>query len=645
MVRSTKDQIKQFRGTSRRAFILGAAQLGILGVIGWRMRALQIENADQYRLLAEENRINVQLIAPSRGLIFDRNGLVLAENEQNYRVVITREDAGDPGEALARLANMMEIDPEDIARALSEMQQKAPFIPVTIKERLSWEEVASININAPGLPGIRSDVGLSRTYPFGADLAHVVGYVGPVSDYDLGRTNDPDPLLRIPKFQIGKTGVENKLERSLRGTAGTRQIEVNASGRIMRELDHVESTPGPDIQLTIDTSLQRYAQTRLDGQSASAVVMDVATGELQCVASSPTFDPNQFVRGISVENWAALNENPYRPLAAKAFQGTYPPGSTYKMMVALAVLESGVIEPEETVYCPGFVDVGSTRFHCWKRGGHGNINLHESLKQSCDSYYYEVSQRIGIDAISEMAAKFGVGVRHDLPLSAVAEGLNPTRQWKRDVRDEPWRIGDTVNASIGQGYVLASPLQLATMIARLASGLATSPRLIKPLLGLEAGSEVAKLSINENALRRCRSAMADVVNHNRGTAYRSRALMAGYDLAGKTGTSQVRRITVEERALGIIRNEDLPWERRDHALFVGFAPIDKPKYSIAVVVEHGGSGSRAAAPIARDIMLQALYGGTPPLEAYPEEQRLQISEQQRRYRDRDLHRAENSDRT
>lgn len=645
MVRSTKDQVQQFRGVSRRALIVGMGQIGVLGVIGWRMRSLQIENADQYRLLAEENRINIQLIPPSRGLIFDRNGILLAENEQNYRLVMTREEAGDPVEAIARLANAIELDPDEIARTLSEMEQKAPFIPVTLKERLSWDEVAFININAPALPGVRSEVGLSRLYPLGADLAHVVGYVGPVSDYDLGRTNDPDPLLRIPRYQIGKTGVENKLDRSLRGVAGTRQVEVNANGRVIRELGQIDSTAGPDVQLTIDTSLQSFAQARLAGESASAVVMDIETGELRCIASAPTFDPNQFVRGISVQNWTELNEDPYRPLAAKAFQGTYPPGSTYKMIVALAALEAGVVAPEETVYCPGFVDVGETRFHCWKRGGHGNMNLHESLKQSCDSYYYEISQRVGIDAISQMAARFGIGVRHDLPLSAVAEGLNPTRTWKRSVRDETWRVGDTVNASIGQGYVLTSPLQLATMTARLASGRDITPRLVKSLLEAEPPSVAAKLPINENALRRCRAAMADVVNHNRGTGYRSRVLAAGYDLAGKTGTSQVRRITAEERALGIIRNEDLPWSRRDHALFVGFAPIENPKYSIAVVVEHGGSGSRAAAPIARDIMLQALYDGRPPLEAYPERQRPYILEQQERVRGRVMMEGEISDRT
>ncbi|SFS22368.1 penicillin-binding protein 2 [Yoonia litorea] len=645
MVRRAKDQALQFRQVSRRALIVGIGQVGILGIIGWRMRSLQIEDADQYRLLAEENRINMQLIPPSRGMIFDRNGALLADNEQNYRLVITREEAGDPVEAIARLANEIELDPDDIGRALSEMEQKAPFIPVTLKEHMSWEEVAFININAPALPGIRSEVGLSRHYPFGADLAHVVGYVGPVSDYDLSRTNDPDPLLRIPRFQIGKTGVENKLEQSLRGKAGSRQVEVNASGRVIRSLGQIDSAAGEDVQLTIDTSLQSYAQDRLAGESASAIVMDIETGELRCVASAPTFDPNQFVRGISVENWSALNEDPYRPLAAKAFQGAYPPGSTYKMIVALAALEAGVIGPEETVYCPGFVDVGETRFHCWKRGGHGNVNLHESLKQSCDSYYYEVSQRVGIDAISRMAHRFGIGVRHELPLSAVAQGLNPTREWKRDVRDEAWRVGDTVNASIGQGYVLASPLQLATMTARLASGRNVTPQLVKSGVGPDPWPVSTALPINENALRRCRAAMEDVVNHNRGTAYRSRILTPEHRLAGKTGTSQVRRITPEERALGIIDNKDLPWARRDHALFVGYAPFDSPKYSIAVVVEHGGGGSSAAAPIARDIMLQALFEGQPPLEAYPEGQRSQISEQQRRLRLRAMSPNQARDRT
>lgn len=631
MKRTPKDIIESSRMVSRRALIMGAAQLGIVGALGMRLQSMQVEQADQFRLLAEENRINMRLLPPARGLIFDRNGITIAGNEQNYRVVMVREDAGDVGEVLARLTELVDIDPADLTRAMEEMRRRSPFVPVTIAERLSWEDVARINLNTPALPGITAEVGLSRVYPWGADVAHVVGYVGPVSDYDLSRIEDQDPLLQIPKFQIGKTGAENKLERTLRGSAGTRRIEVNAVGRVMRELDRQEGTPGKDVQLTIDSRLQSYAQARLEGESAAAVIIDLEHGDLRAVASAPAFDPNLFVRGISVRDWNDLNADKYRPLAAKAVQGTYPPGSTFKMITALAALEEGVIGVDETVYCPGYTDVSGIRFHCWKRGGHGNMNFHESLKQSCDCYYYEVAQRVGIDKMAELARKFGLGVRHDLPLSAVAEGLAPDRNWKSTVRGESWRIGDTVNASIGQGYVLASPLQLAVMSARIATGREVTPRLVRYIDGIEQPSGMGEsLGFNENLMRRMRASMNDVCNHRRGTAYGSRILTENYKMAGKTGTSQVRRITPEERAAGVIRNEDLPWERRDHALFVSFAPYDNPRYALSVVVEHGGGGSAAAAPIARDIMLQALYGGPPPLDAYPAEVRERIATQQNR---------------
>lgn len=631
MKRPPKEVMESARTIGRRALVMGAVQLGVVGALGWRLRSMQVEQADEFRLLAEENRINIRLLPPARGLIFDRNGVPIADNEQNYRVVMVREDAGDVGDVLTKLTEIVEIDPGDLTRAMEEMQRRSPFVPVTIADRLSWEDVAQINLNTPALPGIQAEVGLSRVYPWGADLAHVVGYVGPVSDYDLSRIDDPDPLLQIPKFQIGKTGAENKLEQTLRGSAGTRRIEVNAAGRIMRELDRQEGDPGKDIQLTIDSRLQSYTQARMDGESAGAVVIDLENGDLRAIASAPAFDPNLFVRGISTRDWNALNQDKYRPLAAKAVQGTYPPGSTFKMITLLAAMEEGLVTPDETVYCPGHMDVFNIRFHCWKRGGHGNVNLHESLKQSCDCYYYEISQRVGIDKMAEMARKLGLGIRHDLPLSAVAQGLAPDKKWKAEIRGEDWRIGDTVNASIGQGYVLSSPLQLAVMMARLATGREVTPRLIKLIDGVEQPSGLGdSMGLNENTLRRIRASMEDVCNHRRGTAYASRIVDEAHKMAGKTGTSQVRRITPEERAAGVTKNEDLPWERRDHGLFVGYAPYDNPRYACAVVVEHGGSGSRAAAPIARDILLQAQYGGPPPLEAYPASIRDQIAEQQRR---------------
>lgn len=637
MKRGPKETEEGARRLSRRAILLGTAQMGLIGMLGARMGTLQVDQADEFRMLAEENRINIGLIPPARGLIYDINGVVLADNEQHYSITMTREGAGDVDEVLARLNRLIAIDPEQLEKAREELKTRSAFVPVTVAQRITWEDVARVTVNAPALPGVVAELGRSRTYPQGADMAHVVGYVGPVSDYDLSRIEDQDPLLQIPRFQIGKTMVENRLERRLRGSAGTKRVEVNAAGRVMRELDRQEGTAGADVQLTVDARLQNYIQARLDGESAAAVVMDVTNGDIRGIGSAPTYDPNVFVQGISVALWNELNERDVdtrlhrRPLAAKSVQGTYPPGSTFKMVTALAALEEGVITADDTVRCNGHTDVFDVRFHCWRRAGHGNVNLNDSLKESCDVYYYDISQRVGIDKIAEMGRKLGLGERHDLPMSAVRSGIMPDKAWKQSTRGEEWRVGDTVNASIGQGYVSTSPLQLAVMTARIATGNAVQPRLVKSIDGVEEPSGAGEsLGLNENNLRRIRRAMFDVSNNSRGTAYRARIAEERFKMAGKTGTSQVRRITQAERDAGVTSNADLPWNRRDHALYVAYAPADDPKYAVAVVVEHGGGGSTAAAPIARDILLQALYDGTPPLSAYPAAVRSQIESQQRR---------------
>ena len=633
MRRPNADAVASQRLITRRAAMLGVLQFVFVGALGTRMHFLQVDQADQFRLLAEENRINIRLIPPARGEVFDRNGIALARNAPSYRIVIVREDAGDIDAVLARLGALVELDPDNLARARAEMQRSAPFLPVTIAEDVDWNDLSRVSVNAPALPGVTPDVGLSRVYPRGSDFAHVLGYVGPVSDYDLSRTEDPDPLLRIPRFQIGKVGVEAKAESPLRGKGGAKRVEVNATGRVMRELDRREGIPGSDLQLTVDAQLQSYVQARLGTESASAIVMDVQSGDLMAIASAPTFDPNLFVRGISNADYTALTENNRRPLASKSVQGSYPPGSTFKMIVAMAALEDGLIEPEQTVYCPGHLEVSGRKFHCWKQAGHGHVNLRESLKQSCDVYFYDLALKVGIEKISAMANRFGLGVRHDVPMSAVATGLTPTKDWKYRTHGTEWVIGDTVNASIGQGYMLASPLQLCVMAARLASGTAVRPRLIKNIDGIEQPTGTGpSLGMNETNLRMMRAAMFDVVNDRRGTAYGSRIIADAMRMAGKTGTSQVRNITAAERAAGVTKNEDLPWERRDHALFVNFAPYDNPKYAVAVVVEHGGGGSSAAAPIARDITLQALFAGEPPVEAYPTKDRDKIIQQQRKLR-------------
>lgn len=625
MKRTQREIEDSARTITRRGLVVGGLFVGTAGILAGRMRYLQIERADDFRLLAEENRINLRLLPPARGLIFDRNGVLLAGNEQNYRITLVREDAGDVDAVLDEVARLVNLDLVSLERARQEIRNRPSFVPVTIADRLSWEELSAVAVNAPALPGVNPEVGLSRVYPLGADFSHVVGYVGPVSDWYLEQTGDTDPVLQIPDFQVGRYNIEDKAEAMLRGRAGTSRVEVNASGRIMREVDRDPASPGSDVQLTVDAGLQNYVEARMHGESAGAVIMDCETGDVLALASAPTFDPNLFVRGISQTQWTGLNEDPYRPLANKATQGLYPPGSTYKMVVALAALEGGFITPDETVSCPGHMEIGNRRFHCWRRGGHGQMNLLESISQSCDVFYYELAQRVGIENITAMALRLGCGVRHDLPMSGISEGLAPTMDWKRRRFSEDWVVGDTLNASIGQGFVLSSPLHLAVMTARLASGKAVVPNLIRSVDGVpQARSAPEDLGVNPEHLALIHQGMWRVNNDNRGTAYRSRVMDEAYTIAGKTGTSQVRNITAAERAEGVIRNEDLPWERRDHALYVGFAPYDNPRYAAAVIVEHGGGGSVAAAPIGRDILLRAQIGDVPPGALYPVSQRREI---------------------
>lgn len=630
MKRNPKDIEDSSRMLARRTVVMGGVFAATAATLAYRMRELQVERADDFRLLAEENRINIRLLPPARGLIFDRTGVLLAANEQNYRVTLVREDAGDVDAVLAALSQIVSLDMVTLERAREEIRRRPPFVPVTIADRLSWAEISAIAVNAPALPGISPDVGLSRHYPMGADFSHVVGYVGPVSDYYLEQTGDTDPVLQIPDFQVGRYNAEARLERDLRGTAGSRRVEVNAGGRIMRELDRDAATPGADVQLTVDAGLQNYVEARLGNESAGAVVLDCQSGEVLALGSAPTFDPNLFVRGISNTEWDRLNSDPYRPLANKATQGLYPPGSTYKMVVALAALELGLITPDETVNCPGHLEVGNRRFHCWRRGGHGRMNLVESLSQSCDVFYYDLAQKVGIEAISAMAVRLGFGQRHDLPMSGIAEGLAPTMAWKARNRGSNWVVGDTLNASIGQGFVLASPLHLAVMTARLATGRAVTPSLVRSANGInQLPGPAESLGLNPEHLALIHRGMWNVNNDGRGTAYATRVEPDAMKTAGKTGTSQVRNITAAERAAGVISNEDLPWERRDHALYVGFAPFDAPRYAVSVIVEHGGGGSAVAAPIARDILLRAQVGDVPPPELYPVGIRRDIEEMHR----------------
>ncbi|MBK4214583.1 penicillin-binding protein 2 [Paracoccus caeni] len=628
MTKSPREIIDSSRKIGRRGLLLGGIQLGVITTLALKLRSMQVEHAEEFRTLADGNSIKVRLLPPARGLILDRNGFQIAGNEQNYRVTLTREDAGgDVKPVLQRLSKLIPISEVRMAELMEEFSKRSAVTPIILADRLSWEQFSAIAVNAPSLAGVTPESGLSRFYPRAGDLAHVVGYVGPVSDYDLSKIEEPDPVLKLPEFQLGKVGFEARMEDALRGTAGSRRVEVNSAGREMRELSRQEGEQGATVQMTLDARLQNYAAQRMGEESAAAVVIDVQTGDIVAISSSPSFDPNKFVRGISSTDYRELMDHDHRPLADKTVQGVYPPGSTFKMITLLAGLEAGVINAGSRFYCPGYTEVGGRRFHCWSRGGHGSVDAINSLSHSCDVYYYELAQKVGIDRIAAMARKLGVGVRHDLPMSAVAEGIAPDRAWKQARYGQNWQVGDSLNASIGQGYVLASPLQLAVMTARVATGKEVKPRLIRAIDGVpQPVPEFADLGLNPLHLRTARQGMDAVMNASTGTARRMRIIREDWRMAGKTGTSQVRNITAAERARGVVSNEQLPWNRRDHALFVCYAPYEMPRYAVSVVVEHGGGGGAIAAPVARDIMLFALAGGLPPLDAVPDEQRAAMEE-------------------
>ena len=586
---------------TRRAAILAAGQAGLMALLGGRLYQLQVVDADRYRVLAEENRINLRLLAPPRGRILDRAGVELALNRRNYCLVVVPEAAGDVARTLDVLAAWVNLDDGDRERIARHMARQPPFVPVLVREHLTWEQVAAIEVNAPGLPGVSIDVRRTRFYPHGSALAHVLGYAAAVSEDEI----TGDPLLALPDFPIGKTGVEKIHDIALRGSAGSVQVEVNAHGRVVRELSRRDGDPGSDVGLNVDLDMQTFAAARLGEESASAVLLDIATGGVLALVSLPAFDPNAFTRGLTHGGWRNLHADPRAPLSNKAIAGQYPPGSTFKLAVALAALEAGVVDPNDTVYCPGHMELGNRRFHCWKRGGHGRLAMADAIARSCDVYFYETALKTGIERIAAMAEKLGFGRRLGIDLPNEAGGLMPTPGWKRAIYGQRWQKGDTVNAAIGQGFVLATPLQLAVMAARLADGgRALVPRMTRNRHPGGDAPPPAALDVSPASLAIVRQGMDRAVNARRGTAYESRIERADLAMIGKTGTSQVRAITKAERAAGVVRNEDRPWEHRDHALFVAYAPARKPRFAVAVVIEHGGSSSAAAAA-ARDILVEA----------------------------------------
>jgi penicillin-binding protein 2 len=606
-----RDDREKSKLLTRRAVLMGGVQGLVLATIAGRLYYLQVVEDARYSTLADENRIGIRLIAPRRGLILDRFGVTLAGNRPTYRVVLVPDQARDIDATLDAVATLVPLGDADRRRVMRDARHRHSFVPVSIREDLSWEEMARIEVNTLELPGVSIEQDLMRQYPFGAKASHFLGYVAAVSEPEL----NGDPVLELPDFRIGKNGIEKKYDLDLRGVAGTKEVEVNAFGRVVRELDRQDGEAGKDAVLSIDMALQDFVARRCaEQQSAACVLMDAWTGEVLALVSVPGYDPSGFVNGVSEAQWQAWQTDPFRPLVNKAVGGTYAPGSTFKPMVALAALQAGTITPQSRITCPGVYDLGNAQFHCWKKGGHGTLMLRDAIKHSCDVFFFETAHRTGIDRIAAMARRFGLGDALGIDLPGEAKGLIPDTEWKLATTGIRWQQGETVSAGIGQSYDLATPLQLCVMASRLVTNRAVTPRLLRRdgLFTADTaapGAAFDALEIPAKNLALVIDGMKAVVNEPGGTAYSARISDAGMAMGGKSGTSQVRHISAAEHEHGVRKALEVPWKERDHALFIAFAPAVAPRYVCATVVEHGGitggGGSAVAAPICRDVLLEA----------------------------------------
>jgi penicillin-binding protein 2 len=593
---------------SRRAFFVGGVQLGIGSLLAGRMAWISVAQNEKYTLKSESNRVNLTLTLPRRGWLVDRNGLPLALNRTAFRIDIIPDRLTDKEAVLGQLQEVMGLLPEEVTRIRADIKKAAGFQPVVVAVNVPWETYAAVSVRAPDMPGVSPTESFTRYYPDGPAVAHLVGYVGAASakQYEASK----DPLLIAPGYKIGKEGIEKVLEDFVQGAPGGKRTEVTARGKLVRELANKPDVPGKTVKLTIDAGLQAYAARRMGNESGSAVVIDCETGGLLALASMPAYDPNSFSDGIGRLEWRMMQDDDHKPMLNKAMQGLYPPGSTVKPAAALALLKAGV-DPAQTVYCGGGYTLGNRRFQCL--GHHGSINMTNAIMKSCNTYFYAMAHRYGYDSMAPYAKILGLGQEFDLPMPSQYYGTVPDSAWLKRKFQREWGTFDSLNATIGQGYLSVSPLQLAVMAARIASGRALVPRL---LLGNHKPDPA--LPFTPEQLEVVRRGMDLVVNGS-GTAVRSRLNIDGVRMAGKTGTAQVRGLNKGKKFSGT-------WKYRDHGLFVFFAPADKPKYAGAVVIEHGMGGAKAAAPVAKDMMtymfeperamatlnnLERAWGGTP----------------------------------
>ena len=613
---------------TRRMFILSALKSAVFLAIIIRLFFLQISENIKYRSLSDKNRLREWKVAPPRGIIKDYFGEQIASNTQVFQLHMIPEDVPNIQTLFFKLSKIISFTERDQKVLLKRLKKRKPWEPIIISDNLSWAEFSKLNLFLHEIQGIKPVVSVARKYSEDGSTSHVIGYVSAVSVKDLENSE----LLRqinVPGLKTGKSGLEKSFNEPMIGKPGFQRFEVNAYGKRIKELKFEQGTVGQDFTTTVDQDVQKYANELIKDKSGSACVMDIYTGDIIAMVSSPTFDSNKFVHGISTADWKSLIEDKRKPLMNKSIAGLYPPGSTIKPVVALSALENDVISPKLVVECTGSIELYGQKYHCWKEKGHGYMNLRNAIKQSCDVYFYEVSRRLGIDRLSVTSKKFGLGDKVLNLFQEEKSGVVPNTKWKINNIGRGWVLGETLIAGIGQGYFQSTPIQLCLMMAQLANGgYKIKPRIIddryvvqeivnswrqefmnrKKLTNYNteedlnniSNSGLEKLFRNPENVKFVLDALYGATNEPMGTSYRSRLAKENI-YAGKTGTSQIRTITAEERELKL-KNEDLPYEKRDHALFIAFAPYKLPRYSISVVIEHGGSGSSGAAPIAKKMI-------------------------------------------
>ena len=597
------DNVTKLNSINRRMFIIASAKIIILGGIISRLFFLQVKENKKYLTLSDKNRIREWKLPPIRGEFKDYFGETIAGNFEAYQLHIIPEQVEDFRYAINRVKDILELSEKQFKKILKKKSEIKPWETLVVADNLSWEKFSKINNHLYDLNGVKPIISISRHYPYKDNYTHILGYVSQANENDI-ILNEHIKEKFVPGIKVGKIGLEKTFENQLIGTNSIERYEVNAYGRRISQLAFQQGEKGASIKLTIDTKIQQLTNQLLSDKAGSICVMDIFTGEIIAMHSSPTFDPNLFVFGISQDNWQLIRNDPMKPLVNKSLTGNYSPGSTIKPIVALSALENEIINPEFTVHCKGHkhpLELYGQTYHCWKKEGHGFVNLREGMKQSCDTYFYEVARRLGVDKLSETAKKFGLGkkVFGDL-FNNEKNGLVPNTRWKKNVLGQNWVLGETIITGIGQGFIQTTPIQLCLMTAQIANG---GYKIYPKIVSNDEKNYEDKfvpLFKNSQNIKLIQDAMFSSTNEIRGTSYRSRIDDPKYRFAGKTGTAQVKRITKVDRELDL-KTFEIPYEQRDHALYIAYGPYINPRYALSIVIEHGGSGGSVAAPLAKKL--------------------------------------------